>query len=93
MARTLDFVRFIHGAAMAVALIGEVPGVRRVVTDHVFLPTISLIAIHPSLVAVQQLTKHLCVMHVRRGGLHPDPNALPPSVQSIVGDLLLIQNM
>ena len=60
-------LHFIHGAAMAVALIGEVPGVRRVITDHVFLPPISLIAIHPRLVAVQQLTKQLCVMHVRRG--------------------------
>ena len=66
----LAALHFIHDAAMAIALVGEIPGVRRVITDHVLLPPIGLIAIYPRLVAVQQLAKHLCVVHVRRGGLH-----------------------
>src|SRR5436190_223967 len=66
----LAVLHFIYDAAMAVAPVGEVLGVRRVIADHVFLPSIGLIAIHPRLVAVQQPAKQLCVMHVCCGGLH-----------------------
>src|SRR3954464_14328892 len=66
----LAALHFIYDAAMAVAPVGEVLGVRRVIADHVFLPPIGLIAIHPRLVAVQQPAKQLCVMHVCCGGLH-----------------------
>src|ERR1044072_2601528 len=45
----LAALHFIHGAAMAVAPVGEVLGVRRVIADHVFLPPIGLIALHTSL--------------------------------------------
>src|SRR3954462_5840163 len=58
----LAALHFIYDAAMAVAPVGEVLGVRRVIADHVFLPPIGLIAIHPRLVAVQQPAKQLCVM-------------------------------
>src|SRR4051812_389270 len=56
----LAALHFIYDAAMAVAPVGEVLGVRRVIADHVFLPPIGLIAIHPRLVAVQQPAKQLC---------------------------------
>jgi hypothetical protein len=82
LARTLDFVRFfaalhfIHDAAMAVALVGEVLSVWRVITDHVFLSPIGLIAVHPRLVAVQQLSQHRRVVLTGdvSGGTHLRPD-------------------
>src|SRR6516165_6356251 len=66
----LASLHLIDHATMTVAFVGEVLGVRRVLADHRPLSPISLIAIDPRLLPVQQLPQHLRIMHVRRRRRH-----------------------
>jgi hypothetical protein len=66
----LAALQLIDNAAMAVTLVGEVLGIRRMRADHCGLPAIGLIPINPRLIAVQQLAQHGRVMHIRRRCRH-----------------------
>src|SRR6201993_2030318 len=54
----------------AVAAIGEIAGLGRMLPDHRALSAICLITPHPSLLAVQQLGQHRAVGDIGRGGHH-----------------------
>src|SRR5664279_4007112 len=49
----------INHAAMPVAAIGEILGIRRVLDDHLSLTAISLIAPHPGLVPAQEIRQKM----------------------------------
>jgi hypothetical protein len=52
----------------AALLMGKVFRIRRVFTDNVALPHIGRVAPYPGFFAMQQVSQHLAVMHVRRRG-------------------------
>jgi len=64
--RPLDLI---DNPAVAVAAIGEVPGLGRMLADHRALAAVGLVAPHPGLVPVQQLRQHRAVGDI--GGRRP----------------------
>src|SRR5215470_4120920 len=65
--RPLDLI---DNTAVAVAAIGEIPGLGRALPDYRPLAAVSLITPHPGLVAVQQIGQHRAVGDIGRRGRH-----------------------
>src|SRR5215813_542475 len=65
--RSLDLI---DNTAVAVAAIGEIPGLGRALADYRPLAAVSLITPHPGLIAVQQIGQHRAVGDIGRRGRH-----------------------